>query len=171
MWTVFTTTHDLDLNKSTPNLLWQLHVEDLSNITQSIHATLSQKAPVMWRGGFQLIFVSYSTVMNNNTVLDEGVDLTLVPDGVLRGVDLRPRMLLNPGQGCSSSPLGSFTGSMAIILGTGAALHPFGLRTTVLWGQKSEVRRHVVGSCWPSCFCSNTDTYFAVTSTPEKCAF
>lgn len=58
--------------------------------------------------------------------------LTLVPDGVLRGVDLRPLMLLNPGQGCGSSPLGSLTGSMAIILGTGAALHHHGVITTVI---------------------------------------
>lgn len=58
------------------------------------------------------------------------VCLTLVPDGVLRGVDLRLRLLLDPGQGCSSCPLGSFGGSMAIILGTGTALHHIGPGTT-----------------------------------------
>lgn len=56
--------------------------------------------------------------------------LTLVPDGVLGGVDLRLLPLLDPGQGCSSCPLGSFSRSMAIILGTGAALHHIGLGTT-----------------------------------------
>lgn len=54
---------------------------------------------------------------------------TLVPDGILRGVDLRPLVLFNPGQSCSSSHLGSFTGSMAVLLGTGATLHHLGLTT------------------------------------------
>lgn len=58
--------------------------------------------------------------------------LTLVPDGVLGGVDLWLLMLLNPGQSCSSSSLGSFTGNMTIILGTGAALNHLLLLTTVL---------------------------------------
>ncbi|KAG7233968.1 hypothetical protein INR49_028682 [Caranx melampygus] len=48
--------------------------------------------------------------------------LTLVPDGVLRGVDLRPGPLLDPGQSCGSSSLCSFAGSMAILFATGAAL-------------------------------------------------
>lgn len=52
--------------------------------------------------------------------------LTLVPDGILRGVDLRPILLPNPGQSCGSGHLGSFTGSMAVMFGTGAALHHLG---------------------------------------------
>lgn len=57
--------------------------------------------------------------------------LTMVPDGVLGGVDLWPLPLLNPGQGCGSGPLGSFTGPMTLVLGAGAALRRrfLGLRT------------------------------------------
>lgn len=55
----------------------------------------------------------------------------MVPDGVLRGVDLRPRPLLDPGQSCSSGPLGSFTGSMPNVLCSRAALHLIGLGTAV----------------------------------------
>lgn len=56
--------------------------------------------------------------------------LTLVPDGVLGGLDLGPGVLLYPGQGCGSSHLGPFGGSMAVVSGTGAALHHLGLGTT-----------------------------------------
>lgn len=58
--------------------------------------------------------------------------LTLVPDGVMRGVDLWPRTLLYPGQSCSTGHLSSFTGRMAIILGNGAALHLIRLGATGL---------------------------------------
>lgn len=64
--------------------------------------------------------ISYTA--NSESWLDYIVALTLVPDGVLRGVNLRPLKLLNPGQGCGSSPLGSFAGGIAIIPGPGAAL-------------------------------------------------
>lgn len=60
----------------------------------------------------------------------KGSSLTLVPDGVLRGVDLRP--LLDPGEGCGSGPLGSFAGSMSNVLRSRAALHLIGLGAAVL---------------------------------------
>lgn len=62
----------------------------------------------------------------------KGSSLTLVPDGVLRGVDLRPRLLLDPGQGCGSGPLGSFAGGMSNVLRSRAALHLIGLGAAVL---------------------------------------
>lgn len=61
-----------------------------------------------------------------------GSSLTLVPDGVLRGVDLRPRLLLDPGQSCGSGPLGSFAGSMSNVLRSRAALHLIGFAAAVL---------------------------------------
>lgn len=64
--------------------------------------------------------------------------LTLVPDGVLRGVDLRPRPLVDPGQSCSSGPLGSFTGSMPNVLRSRAALHFIGLAAAVSQGQYTQ---------------------------------
>lgn len=66
---------------------------------------------------------------------------TLVPDSVLRGVDLRPMLLLNPGQGCGSGPLGSLTGPMTRIPGGGAALRrlSLGLRTAAV--QRRNERR------------------------------
>lgn len=72
------------------------------------------------RAGIIVSLISYTA--NSESWLDNIVALTLVPDGVLRGVNLGPLKLLNPGQGCSSSPLGSFAGSIAIIPGPGAAL-------------------------------------------------
>lgn len=72
------------------------------------------------RAGIIVSLISYTA--NSESWLDYVVALTLVPDGVLRGVNLRPLMLLNPGQGCSSSPLGSLAGGIAIITGPGAAL-------------------------------------------------
>lgn len=66
-------------------------------------------------------------------------DLTLVPDGVLRGVDLRPRPLLDPGQSCSSGPLGSFTGSIPKVLCSRAALHLIGLGAAVSQVHKEKV--------------------------------
>lgn len=59
----------------------------------------------------------------------------MVPDGVLRGVYLRPRPLLDPGQSCSSGPLGSFTGSIPNVLRSRAALHLIGLGAAVSQGK------------------------------------
>lgn len=79
------------------------------------------------------VIVSLNSYTASESWLDYIVALTLVPNGVLRGVNLRSLKMLNPGQGCSSSPLGSFAGGIAIILGPGAALRcsPVGLGAAV----------------------------------------
>lgn len=59
-----------------------------------------------------------------------GCGFTLVPDVVLRGVNLQPGLLLNPGESRSSSSLSSFSWSVVSFLDSGAAWPHFRLGTT-----------------------------------------
>lgn len=65
--------------------------------------------------------------------------LTLVPDGILRRVDLGSLVLFNPGQGRGSSPLGPFAGSIAVVLDVGAALDALSFGPSVIGAQEQSV--------------------------------
>lgn len=71
---------------------------------------------------------------------DTSNSLTLIPDGILGGVDLRPLVLFDPGQRCRSSSLRSLAGSITVwLLATGAPL-PFLGRTSFVAEYRKKTR-------------------------------